>query len=473
MPTISFRDPGGFVLQTDSQVFRVVRGEEAAVLSVFLRSKCGRELIDGGEFISSHEAAPSDRQRVLGAVGDRAQRWPDATVLEHQKIWFASFPYEWPRAMLREAARVTLDVSTRLLASGYGLKDATPYNVLFRGADAIFVDALSIEKRDPADPIWRPMGQFLQTFLYPLLLEQATQVPAHETMFGRREGLTPEDLYRRLSWAQRLQPANLRWASLPKWLSGKSRPAEASTYRARRIDPGAARHMLGSTYRSLQRAIESIPVTQDTRSTWSDYAIHCHYEPGSRDAKRSFVSQVLTDLGPGRVLDLGANDGEYSRLAASAGHEVVACDIDATAANRLWLRSKEENLAILPLVCNIANPSPGMGWGNSEQKPLLQRAQGYFDCVLMLALLHHLTVTERVPLPMVLDMASQMSRGSVVIEWVSPQDPFYQALVRGREELHRHDTLEAFEQQCQRRFRVVRKTSLMEGRRWLFHLAKT
>ena len=267
MSTCSFRDPAGFVMQTESQIFRVIRGDEAIALEAFLSSNCGISLIRQGEFISSQVAAPKDRERVLNEVAGQVETWSTATVLEHDKIWFASFPYEWPRAMLREAARVTLDISERLLEDGYGLKDATPYNILFRGSEAVFVDALSIEKRDPADPIWRPMGQFLQTFLYPLLLEQATQVPVNETLFGRREGLTPDDVYQRLSWAQRFRPANLRWASLPKWMSNKQ-PAAAGAYRPRRVDPGAARHMLRSTFRSLRKAIEAIPPCPGETSTW-------------------------------------------------------------------------------------------------------------------------------------------------------------------------------------------------------------
>ena len=471
MPATSFRDPGGFVLQTDSQVFRVVRNEQANALRAFLGTDCGRDLLRSGEIIASHEMDAAAQQRVLSQIGNRVEGWPDATVLEHDKVWFASFPYEWPRAMLQEAARLTIDVSGRLLRNGYGLKDATPYNVLFRGPKAVFIDALSIEKRDPADPIWRPMGQFVQTFLYPLLLEKATAVPVNETLFGRREGITGSDLYRRLSWPQRLKPGYLRWATLPEWFSGGDKAVPADAYRKRRIHPEAAQHMLRSSYRSLRQAIESIPATPPGVSAWSEYSVHCHYETGSRDAKHAFVSQVLHEFEAGRVLDLGANDGEYSKLAAKAGHEVVACDIDAMAVNRLWLQAKQENLSILPLVSNIASPSPALGWGNREYKSFLQRAAGQFDCVLMLALLHHLTVTERVPLALVLDMAKGLTCGSLVVEWVSPRDPYYQALLRGREELHQHDTLEGFEGLCRQRFRVIRKTPLMEGRRWLFHLA--
>ena len=201
--------------QTGSQVFRVVRDDAASDLREFLASPSGRGLIAGGELVGSQLANAADKQWILEQNSERVSGWAGATVLEHVPVSFVSYPYEWPRAMLREAARVTVEVAERLLEDGYGLKDATPFNVLFEGPNAIFIDALSIEKRDPGDPIWRPMAQFLQTFLYPLLLEDATRASVHETFLGRREGLSPRELYQRLSWLQRLQPKHLRWSSLP------------------------------------------------------------------------------------------------------------------------------------------------------------------------------------------------------------------------------------------------------------------
>lgn len=471
MTSSSFRDPGGFVLHTDSQVFRILPEAEASALRAFLATARGRSLVERGNLIASHEARPEDRERVLDQVSERVEKWSGTAVLEHDRIWFPSYPYEWPRAMLQEAARITLDLSEQLLEDGYGLKDASPYNVLFRGADAVFVDALSIEKRDPADPIWRPLAQFLQTFLYPLILDEIARVPVHETLFGRREGLSPEDLYYRLSWFDRCRPRALRWVSVPKWLASGQAQSEGA-YRPHAADPEVAQRMLRSTFRSLRRAVDSVPASPGAPTAWSDYSRACHYEQSSREIKRRFVAEVLRQLRPGKVLDLGANDGEYSRLAAEAGHDVVACDIDPAAVGRLWQTAQAKRLPVLPLVGNIASPSPAMGWGYQERRSLLDRAQGQFDCVMMLALLHHLTVTERVPLGHVLDLAAGLSRRLVIAEWIAPEDPLYRKLLRGRASLHQGETQDEFERICERRFRIVRRTPVMEGRRWLYLLEK-
>jgi 2-polyprenyl-3-methyl-5-hydroxy-6-metoxy-1,4-benzoquinol methylase len=470
MQTSSFRDPAGFVLARDQRVFRVVRQGEAEELFRFMETGPGQELVGGGGLIGSRYAAGPDRDRVLGEVASRIGSWESPpTVLEHDSIWFPSYPYEWPSAMLREAGRLTLDIASKLIGEGKGLKDATPYNILFRGAEAVFIDAMSIERREPLDPIWRPMAQFLQTFLYPLTLEKATSAPSGETMFGRREGIGADEVYARLGRLQRL--ANLRWVSIPHWLN--SRKSSAATYRPQMSgDADTARAVLRSTFRSLRSAIDSTESATASRTTWNDYSIHCHYDGQSRAQKHAFVSDALSRFENGRVLDLGANDGEYSLASARAGHDTVACDLDSACMNALWRRAKAENLSILPLAMNIAHPSPALGWANQETRPFLRRVRdGRFDCVLMLALLHHLTVTERVPLPLVIDLAADLTDGLVVLEWVSPEDPFYRQLIRGRENLHGGDTREAFEQACQRRFKILRREQLMEGRRWIYLLS--
>ena len=469
MPISSFRDPSGFLLTRGEQIFRIVHTEDAEDLFRFLESRPGRGLLRQGHFIASRYAAHEDRDLVLDDVADRICDWESAAVLEHERVWFPSYPFEWPSLMLAEAARVTLDIAAKLQAENLGLKDATPYNVLFRGPDAVFVDATSIEKRDPTDPLWRPLGQFLQTFLYPLILERTTGARSCETLFGRREGVTSDEVYQRLTYWQRLR--YLRWVSIPHWLSG--RKLTPASYRPQSsADAEAAGNIFGSTLRALHTAIAAAEATSE-RSVWNTYAVNCHYDDASRAAKHGFVTQALSRFENGRVLDLGANDGEYSLVAARAGHQTVACDLDAACMNALWRQVRVENLAVLPLVLNLANPSPAMGWNNQETKPFLERArEARFDCVLLLALLHHLTITERVPLAFVVDLAADLTTEYVVIEWVGPEDLYYQALLRGRQSLHANDTREAFESACSRRFEIVSTVSLSGGRRWLYLLAK-
>lgn len=470
MSATSFRDPDGFVLITDGAVYRVVQQAAALDFLSFLESSAGQALIQTGSFIGGRLARPAERRKVLDSVESRVRGWTEPSVLQHDAVPFPTYPYEWSRGMLREAARTTLEVAQGLLATGRGLKDATPYNILFRGPRPVLVDALSIEHREPGDAVWRPLAQFLQTFLYPLQLDAWQNMPVHDTLRGRREGVRVEEAHAWLNWRNRMRAQGLQWITLPMLLDRQSSGAASAAHGSKRHEPDFARHQLKHLFQRLERALEAIPVAE-SKTDWSDYSTACHYEAESRRQKREFVEGVLNRLPPGRILDLGCNDGEYSRLAARR-HQVVSADLDPVAVDRLWRQATQENLDITPLVMNIANPTPAFGWRNGENPSFLDRAAGHFDGVLMLALLHHLTVTERVPTLMVLDLAADLTREVVVVEWVSPEDPMYQRLLRGRDSLHTGDTKEAFEAACQNRFSIRQRKPLLGGRRWIYELEK-
>ncbi len=470
MPQISFRDPDGFVVAGPAAepVFRVTKTDAADRLLIWLASPTGRQLMDLGDFVRTAHASPADRDRVLA----RTSGAPGSTVLEHERVWFPTYPSEWTRGMLREAGLLTLRLAETLLREGQGLKDATPWNVLFRGAKPVFIDALSIEPRDAHDPLWRPLAQFFSTFVYPLWQDEWIGVGVHEAFAGRREGWTTHEMYERLSWRHRLRPQAFPWITLSEWLAsgtgdGHHRPAKAQ-------DPETAQFIAGRLFHRLRRILEAAPEGLTRRTGWSSYQTDCHYDRAAHEAKRVFVAEALQGAlqGARRVLDLGANEGEYSFLAAEHGAAVVAVEADRQAANEIWRHAHRARLNVLPLVMNLAQPTPSTGWRNREQTAFLERAAGQFDAVLMLALLHHLTVTERVPLCSVLDLAADLTRRTLVIEYVSPQDPFYRRLLRGRDALHADDTQQAFEAELSRRFLIRRSQPILEGRRCLYWCEK-
>lgn len=475
MPQISFRDPEGFVVAGPAAqpVFRVTKQESADRILALLGSAMGKRLVDAGDFIRTGVASPDERQSVLDRAGyagyaGHIGQTSSSTVLEHERIWFPTYPSEWTRGMLRESGLLTLRLAETLLTAGHGLKDATPWNVLFRGAKPVFIDALSVEQRQARDPLWRPLSQFLSTFAYPLWLDEWKGVGVHEAFMGRREGWATEEMYQRLSWRDRLRPRALSWITVAEWMRNEAK--EASYRPAAAHDEETTRYILGRLFRRLRRMLENSPDGLDRGSHWSSYQTHCHYDREAREAKRVFVAAAM--VGATHVLDLGANDGEYSLLAAEQGARVVAVEGDPQAANEIWRHAHRAGLNILPVVMNLAQPTPSTGWRNREQTAFFDRAAGEFDCVLMLALLHHLTVTERVPLAWILDLAADLTRRTLIIEYVSPEDPFYRRLLRGRDRLHTGDTREAFEAQLGHRFLIRRQQPVIEGRRHLYWCEK-
>jgi SAM-dependent methyltransferase len=272
---------------------------------------------------------------------------------------------------------------------------------------------------------------------------------------------------------RRLAPSLLAHATLPTWLSsrGGAAPASASA-RRRGKDPARARFVLESLFRRLGRTLERLaPPARASR--WTTYlAEQRHYSTEHFRRKEAFVREALASLAPRRVLDVGCNTGHFSLLAARAGAAVVAIDGDPAVVGHLWRTASTDRLDVQPLVANIARPSPATGWRNGECASFLERAAGAFDAVLMLAVLHHILVSERVPLGDVLALAAELTRDGLVIEFVSPDDPMFRLIARGREHLHSDLTASAFEAACAERFTIEAREALDGSSRVLYLLRR-
>jgi hypothetical protein len=151
---------------------------------------------------------------------------------------------------------------------------------------------------------------------------------------------------------------------------------------------------------------------------------------------------------------------------------VVAIDQDPAVVGTLFEKARAERLDILPLVVDLARPTPATGWNNEENPSFLARARGRFEAVFMLALIHHLVVTEQIPLPELFSLAARVTNRYLVIEYVAPEDPQFQRLVRGREALYRHLTREFFERTAGETFTIVKSVKIENQERWLYVMEK-
>ena len=471
----SFRDPSGTVLVTTNRVLRRVSADALPEALEFIRSPLAVRLKDAGHLVQTTEVPDSevdhhltDRSRsLIDSFG------PGGSTFEHERIWFQSYVYEWPPEMLHAAGMLTLDLAEKSLESGFGLKDATPYNVLFRGARPVFVDVLSFEKRLVTDFIWLPYGQFVRMFLFPLLIQKHFGVGLDQLFTTRAHGLEPEEVYAQYGWRHRLRPPLLTEVSLPTWLNKRHKPSEQSLYKQRTVsDPEKAAFILRSQLRRLRRALKKAAPARSRRSHWASYMSTLSYSGEEFQSKHNFVEQAVAEIKPKRVFDIGCNTGHFSAIAANSGAQVVGVDIDPVVVGSAWQRASENNLDILPLVVNVARPTPPTGWRNSEYPSFLARASGSFDLVLMLATLHHLLVTERIPLSEVLDLVAELTTDFAIIEYVSKEDPMFRQITRGRDHLHQSFTQDAFEKACLKHFTLVRSQPVKEGLRRLYLLRK-
>ncbi len=459
----SFRDPGGRLYRLPKRIIRAVEASHLKDLELFLNTHAATEATARGQLVTSTHVPARDRQDLALPEKEAGTLW------EHERISFPSFPYEWPAEMLYAAGSLTLDLAEAALEEGFGLKDATPYNVLFRGAQAVFVDVLSFEKRDPLDSTWLAYAQFVRTFLLPLAAHRYCGLPMDQILTGQRDGIEPETIYEWAGWRRRLTPPLLGLVTLPKWMASRSKDA-APSYRGKPAgSEEQARFILGGLLRSCRRQLKAVAPAEHQESTWSGYLDHKSlYSPPQLDQKERFVSEALDLARPRTVLDVGANEGRFSMLAARKGAEVVAVDSDATVTGSIWRRASAEKLNVLPLVVDVTRPTPAIGWRNRECPSFLDRAEKQFDMVMMLAVAHHILVTERIPLEDLLVLADDLSRDYVLIEFVAPKDPMFQRIVRGRDELYSHFSPSWFEAAASARFELVRSEKLDGLHRWLY-----
>lgn len=467
----TFRDPAGSVEIRPDGAYRFIQPAFEADLLEFLTSPLAARLVDEGRLISSEVLAPGAATRP-GAASDPtpAEGVGNPVVLRHPLIPFPSFPWEWSPALWLAAAELTLDLCRDLLADGWILKDATPLNVLFRGTQPVFVDVLSVARLDRTQPIWYAYGQFVRTFLLPMIANAQLGWPLRACI-ARRDGYEPEELYPLLPWTGRLAQPVLSSVTLPSLLTRSGKASSATPARRREQDPELVQHVLRETFAKLLKQMRrAVPAARDSK--WTAYSgTATHYSEADHAAKRAFVADALGRANPTRALDVGCNSGLYSELAADAGADVVSVDTDQHTVDRLCTRLQGTGKAILPLVVDLANPTPSVGWRNSESASFLARCAGKFDTVMMLAVIHHLLLHDQVPLPEVAELCSTLTTRTLIIEWVPPTDVMFRELVRGRDAIFAAISQHAFRESFGLYFDRVTERPLDNGR-ILFHFER-
>jgi SAM-dependent methyltransferase len=349
------------------------------------------------------------------------------------------------------------------------LKDGTAYNVQFFGSRPCFVDVGSFE---PAAGPWPGYRQFCQTMLFPLLIQAHVGVPYQPLLRGSIDGPTPTDVAGMFSGARRFRKGVLRNVTLHSLLERKvTAPSEKVKGDLR--SSGFSADLAKATARNLRKLVAGLEVgkrggrADDDPSIWSDYRTTCSYSDDDAGAKREFVRAALAEGPTGQVLDLGANDGAYSVLAAEQADYVVAVDGDEKVVDLLYRRLRSEKREnVLPLVMNLADPSGGIGWRNRERAPFAERVRP--DVTLALALVHHLAIGANVPLPEVVDWLGSFG-GRLVVEFVHVGDPMVERLLANKPAgLFDDYQREAFERLLDERFLVHRQQTLPGGTRTMY-----
>jgi SAM-dependent methyltransferase len=449
----TFRDPAGSLVLEGDRAVRTIRPEFREQVREFLNSEFYGRAVERGDMVGTVVEEDAAGLRLI-----------------HPRVRLASYPWEWTAWQWLAAAELTLRLCDEALDDGWVLKDATPLNVLFRGPTPVLVDVLSFERRDPGSSLWLAYGQYVRTFLLPLVIKKMLHWPLEMTAF-KRDGYEPAELYAALSWSQRLSRGGLWPITIPALLDRRKSAATGVRKRPPARDAELTLHTLKRTVAGLRRRTRAA-MPESASSEWTEYTgSQSHYTAAESEQKRAWVRGVLDELRPATVLDVGANTGEFSAVAADAGAEVVALERDADAAERIARMSAARSLNIQTIHADLARPTPALGWENRESSALLTRLEGEFDVVMLLAVIHHLLLLEQIPLRSILRLCHRLTTKALVVEWVPATDPMFVSLMRGRDELYGSLGEKDFLEACEGLFTSTRSQVLPNGRT-LFLLMK-
>jgi len=458
----SFRDPSGYVFRHAGRIFRSLDARAAADLKALQEKGSLQRLVADRLIVPTSFVPPSPLLDQLAAAHPGF-----AAFLEHETIDPITYPYCWTVSMLADAAATTLDVQLRLLETGHSLKDATAYNVQFVRSRPLFIDLTSIE-RPPRLDIWVTLRQFQQMFTYPLLLNRYRGWDLRSYFLSSLGGRTAAQVGASFTGLSRLRPGLLLDLTLPLWLDRKSGESGPGREVFDKPNPNSAPQAMN--LRRLRRKVLKLAEGYKPQGVWARYTQECSYVDAATAAKKKIVRAMIEKVKPRRVLDLGCNTGEYSLLAAEAGCEVIAADADHDAVEMLYRRVRGQDKPITPIVVDLTNPSPAIGFRNLERPRLVERIGA--DAVLALALLHHLHVSGNLPLEAVADLFDDLTKDALVLEFVPTDDVMFRRLTRLRRETFEGMTLERCLAAFARRFELQAREPVPEGGRVLLLFRK-
>ncbi len=445
----SFRDPDGFVFFEDGLPFRVVNSSFQEDFDAIKSSGLWQSLQKVGDLIG-HEEIKFSEAEFLGAIA----------VLKPEKVPFISYPYEWGFSQLKDAALLTLRIQRKSIALGMSLKDATAYNIQFIDGKPVHIDSLSFEIYREGNP-WQAYGQFCRHFLAPLTLAAAGHIDTQRFLMAFMDGIPLDLAVSLIPLQKRLKPGLL----LHLQAHSKSLNSASVGGSSRPKTKVSKAGMLGLVD-SLERTIASLELHHG-RTKWSHYYTDTNYSAEAMESKQNLVGVMLDQIQPKIVWDVGANTGEFSSLASDRGASVVAWDMDAACVDRHYRDLKEKSKKnILPLVNDICAPSPAIGWGLSERKSFFERADA--DTVMALAVVHHLAITNNVPLSMISETFSRLA-SNLIIEFVPKSDSQVQRMLSSREDIFYKYSEEEFEAAFGKKFELIESVPVADSKRILYH----
>ena len=447
----SFRDPSGFVFECDGALYRQVNSSYRENYDRLMRSGLYDKLVEEG-WLVAHQEVELRQAAAPGAY----------KVLRPDRVPFISYPYEWCFSQLKDAALATIRIQKLAFEHGLSLKDSSAYNIQFVEGRPVLIDTLSFESYQEGEP-WVAYRQYCQHFLGPLALIANRDFRLASLLKHYIDGI-PVDL------ASALLPARtrLKWPLLIHiHLHARSQTKHAGAKVAR-----SQNKVTRLGFQGLMDSLESGAAALHWRpqGDWAQYYSETNYSEPAFERKKELVSEFLQQSGAAEVWDLGANVGLFSRLAADQGKPTLSMDLDPASVEANYLECRKSGRTqVMPLLIDLVNPSPSLGWASRERDSLIER--GPTDLAMALALIHHLVIANNVPLLDVAKFLAKLCRG-LIIEFVPKQDSQVQRLLASRVDIFDDYTQQGFERAFEQCFSLERTASI-DGTERVLYLMRT
>jgi ribosomal protein L11 methylase PrmA len=432
----SFRDPSGYVFSDGRRIIRTVQPAGLEAFTAARNNGVYEKAISAGLMLSFEEVKLVENPYLFeGARGEHP-----AVILEQPKLKMVTYPYEWTFGQLKDAAIAHLDLQITLIKEGFELSDASAFNMQFHAGKFVHVDLLSIRKYQKGMP-WEGYNQFCRHFLFPLLLDSKLEVSFNAMTRASLEGISVSDI-------NKLLPLHIKATSLNTFLHvvlhNKSIQSASSTASCK--NPTTLPYFSDRKYLSildgLRDWISSLDSKAHKHSYWEEYAKNNSYDQLERERKLAFVRDTVRNWGCESTADIGGNSGDFSIAALEGGSKnVYLIDSDLGALNVAYSRTVSGHPDLLPIVANWADMPPAQGWLAKERKALSARLK--CDCVLALAIIHHICISANIPMREFISSIFSVAQ-KVVLEFVPKSDPMVQGLLTHRKDVFGDYTEENF-----------------------------
>jgi len=437
----SFRDPDGSVFFVDDSVYRSISEKFLPIIKNLTQSEFFQKYIEEGRIIST--TLITNKFNISGHY-----------VIQHEKIPFLSYPYEWSFYMLKDAALLTLDILKKCLESGYILKDGTAWNVTYHCGRMVFFDVMSIDIYTEGQT-WNGYQQFCNEFLYPLFIKAYKDIDFQPLFKGSLSGIDPILVRKIFKTKDVFKPGILKHVFLNTMLISNKKLAAATLKNKFKLP----KPVLLGIVDDLVKVVESLKC-DNKNSVWIDYAQNNTYADQDEVEKIAFIKEFSAYCpANSKIIDLGCNTGTYS-LVAAISHNIISCDIDSSCIDAVYKKvALNTAVAVTPMVLNLMNPSSSSGWNLQERKSVFERVRA--NAFFALALMHHICIANNVPLEHFIRFLYNIAPKGV-LEWVDKNDPMVQILLRNRADIFPEYNWENFVDVVKKYF-VIKKTQTINN----------